>query len=883
LVPPLRCDDSNARKRDTPPPPNRLSRVFKVSIAIKATWGLGELDSLKLNQKVEGEQEKKDLFFSSRKSMWMPDEMHVSENGGNAFDAARLFTEDVQYGALFDFVVDSHGRGEGEEFSFGRDGDGDSESEGRVVVLGDDDGLATPTQARPGLFCEDGRWVEGGARLCGNGNNTREAVRPETGTDRQRINSSETNMGEGSDGNGRDNDRKGSYGNKRRADSFTKKTDNASTPTGKLSAAGPNDQHARRSWQNLSTLQQSNLDTNNLKAVPPNLLLQGRNASLPLSALTLSPYTGPKMAAPPLPLRATHSAPTKIMHMHTSARYKGNSLSGQKSMDSSCRQNCFCTSSTISSSASPSASASAPACACSEGESSCNYEFESTASTTPTPTSAPVATPVDPSLIPQSDGSTSSPGIDTPSLHSSTSLSHKKPIIVANAVNIPPTPVEKKFHSLRRRKSRDLHQARRAYLSMSMTMGDSPQQKHMHHTTTSTTNSSSTHSPTPSCAATSCSTGATTPNDSSLGFDEILSYNSPQPLSNIPRYTPSDLSPRPLSSRSDYSIKTPFSLSAEDLSSPYRNDPVTLARPHSMSSLSTPSTISEQQALHYSIRRSSAPTDTAMFFEQPGTRGLSIDYTPWIPNTLTQHSFELSMPSSTPAVKTETSESWWGETPKVDIRRLSMLQSQPSEEASASTVGRYNNGSSRHSPYGSLLYIHQPPSPAFDDEDSGIYPHSMASPIPSPPESPDFYFPSAMPTPEIGYPSTPSIGRNGSPPVTAAAAAAAALAASKPSKLKPSRPGSSSRRKASTGSMRSQAKSGAPSALCIPGETELAFVNYTPLDKTRILNGVAPSGSSKTKARREREAAEKRKRLTAAAAAAVEAAGGDASVLANVV
>jgi len=811
--------------------------------------------------------------------------MHVSENGGNAFDAVRLFNEDVQYGALFDFVVDSHGRGEGEEVSFGRDGDGDDESEGRIVVIGEDDGPATPTQARSVPFCEDGRWVEGGARLCGSDkDNSREAVTPETSTDRQRSSSSETNMGGGSDGNGKDNDRS-SCGNKHRADSITKKTGNTSTLTGKLSAAGPNDQHARRSWQNLSTstlnLQRSNADTNNLKAVPPNQLLQGRN--LPLSALAVSPYTGPKMAAPPLPLRATHSAPTKIMHMHTSARYKADSLSGQKSVNSvSYCQNCLCTSSTIFSSPSPSPSAPAPACACSEGESGCNYEFKSTASTTPTPTPASVATSADPSLIPESDGSTSTLGINTPSLHSSASLSHKKPIIVANAGNIPPTPVEKKFRSLRRRKSRDLHQARRAYLSMSMTMGDTPQQKHLHHTT-STTNSSATHSPTPPSTAATCSTTATTPNDNNLGFDEILSYTLPQPLSTIPRYAPSDISPRPLSSRSDYSIKTPFSLSAEDLSSPYNNDLVTLARPHSMSSLSTPSTISEQQALHYSVRRSSAPTDTAMFYEQPATRGLSIDYTPWVSNALTQHSFELSMPSDTPAVKTEPSESWWGETPKVDIRRLNMLQSQPNEEASAPTVGRYNSGSSRHSPYGSLLYIHQPPSPAFDDEDSGIYPHSMASPIPSPPESPDFYFPSAMPTPEIGYPSTPSIGRSGSPPVTAAVAAAAALAASKPSKLKSSRPGSSSRRKASTGSMRSQAKSGAPPALCMPGETELAFVNYTPLDKTRILNGVAPSGSSKTKARREREAAEKRKRLTAAAAAAVEAAGGDASVLANVV
>ncbi|CUS08868.1 unnamed protein product [Tuber aestivum] len=821
--------------------------------------------------------------------------MHVSENGGNDFDAVRLFTEDVQYDELFDFVLNSHGRRE--EVGFGRCGDGGNEFEGKIAMIGEGDG--PPTRTTSGPFYESGRWMEGGARLCGSGkDNTKGVIRPDTSTEGQRS-SSKSNMRGDDTSKSSNNVRKSSCSNKPRTDSITGRTVSTSTtPTAKPFAAGPNDQYARRSWQNSPALRlyaidglekPSNADTNN--AVQPNQLLQGQNPSLPLSTLTLpsSLHTPPKMAAPPLPLRATHSAPTKIMHMHTSALYKDNSLSGQKPMKPpSYRLNCLCASSTT---PSPSSSASARACACSEGDPGWDCELESTAPTTPTaslptPTSASVATPASPTLIPESNGSASTSGISTPTPHSSTSLSHRESIIGANAGVLPTDPVEKRFRSLRRRKSRDLHQARRAYLSMSMTtatrLGDAPQQLHPHHTT-NTTNSPSTHSPAPPSTATSCSTAATTPNDGGLGFDEILAYSSPQPLSNTPRYAPSDISQRPLSSRSDCSIKNPFSLSAENLSSPYSNDPVTLARPHSMSSLSTPSTINEQQALHYSIRRSSAPTDTAMFYEQPATRGLSIDYNPWIHNTLTQHSFELPMSSGAPTSKTETSESWWGETPKVDIRRLSMLQSQSNEEESASTVGRCNDSSSRHSPYGSLLYIHRPPSPTFDDEDSGIYPHSTESPIPSPPESPDFYFPSAMPTPEIGYPSTPSIGRSGSPPVTAAVAAAAALAASKPPKLKPSRPGPSSRRKASTGSIRSQVKSGAPPALCIPGDTEMAFVNYTPQDKTRILNGVAPSGSSKTKARREREATEKRRRLAAAAAAAVEAAGGDASVLANVV
>jgi hypothetical protein len=52
------------------------------------------------------------------------------------------------------------------------------------------------------------------------------------------------------------------------------------------------------------------------------------------------------------------------------------------------------------------------------------------------------------------------------------------------------------------------------------------------------------------------------------------------------------------------------------------------------------------------------------------------------------------------------------------------------------------------------------------------------------------------------------------------------------------------------------------------------FVNFTPHDSMKILTGVAPSGSSKTKARREKEAMEKTRRLSQAAVRAVQAAGG---------
>ncbi len=58
-------------------------------------------------------------------------------------------------------------------------------------------------------------------------------------------------------------------------------------------------------------------------------------------------------------------------------------------------------------------------------------------------------------------------------------------------------------------------------------------------------------------------------------------------------------------------------------------------------------------------------------------------------------------------------------------------------------------------------------------------------------------------------------------------------------------------------------------------QASMGFVNYTPSDSKRILTGVAPSGSSKTKARREQEANEKKRKLSLAVLRAVEEAGGD--------
>ena len=59
----------------------------------------------------------------------------------------------------------------------------------------------------------------------------------------------------------------------------------------------------------------------------------------------------------------------------------------------------------------------------------------------------------------------------------------------------------------------------------------------------------------------------------------------------------------------------------------------------------------------------------------------------------------------------------------------------------------------------------------------------------------------------------------------------------------------------------------------------VSFVNFTASDSQKILTGVAPSGSSKTKARREQEARDRRRKLSEAALTAVRSAGGDVEAL----
>ncbi|KAF2674720.1 hypothetical protein BT63DRAFT_420005 [Microthyrium microscopicum] len=83
------------------------------------------------------------------------------------------------------------------------------------------------------------------------------------------------------------------------------------------------------------------------------------------------------------------------------------------------------------------------------------------------------------------------------------------------------------------------------------------------------------------------------------------------------------------------------------------------------------------------------------------------------------------------------------------------------------------------------------------------------------------------------------------------------------------------RRNKSTSQLRRRSQ-GAPAKS--PRHASMGFVNFTPSDSAKILTGVAPSGSSKTKARREKEAADKRRKQLEVATKAVERAGGDVTM-----
>lgn len=156
-----------------------------------------------------------------------------------------------------------------------------------------------------------------------------------------------------------------------------------------------------------------------------------------------------------------------------------------------------------------------------------------------------------------------------------------------------------------------------------------------------------------------------------------------------------------------------------------------------------------------------------------------------------------------------------------------------------------------------------------------------ASPCPSPtrqppPPPPQQHLHGAFSTPNFSTPnltvrkSRQQVARKQSEPALSASAAAAA-ASSRARAHSHQRSGSAHARPAGGGHGHQRAKSSGGGG----SGGGIEFCNFTPMDKGRILSGVAPSGSSKTKARREKEAQERRRRLSEAALRAVERAGGD--------
>ncbi|EKG10319.1 hypothetical protein MPH_12600 [Macrophomina phaseolina MS6] len=189
----------------------------------------------------------------------------------------------------------------------------------------------------------------------------------------------------------------------------------------------------------------------------------------------------------------------------------------------------------------------------------------------------------------------------------------------------------------------------------------------------------------------------------------------------------------------------------------------------------------------------------------------------------------------------------------------------------------------------SMLDAHAPDA-SFSTSSPVVYPSQMYTSAPMPHTSSFNHQPSAPPThphpaaQHIHHQQTtpPSRSPTSSPPqnlghLPSSMPQHAFIARSRRDSSQPcpppsSRPRSHHRRKSS-----SHSSTTGPSVT--PRPASVGFVNYTPDDSRKILTGVAPSGSSKTKARREKEAAEKRRRLSQAAARAIIEAGGDLAAL----
>ncbi|KAI5359519.1 Putative developmental regulatory protein WetA [Septoria linicola] len=168
-----------------------------------------------------------------------------------------------------------------------------------------------------------------------------------------------------------------------------------------------------------------------------------------------------------------------------------------------------------------------------------------------------------------------------------------------------------------------------------------------------------------------------------------------------------------------------------------------------------------------------------------------------------------------------------------------------------------SNGNYTTIPGNALHYATLPPSI------SPYYVPSLPNGLPSIPTRPPNGLPSGTQQPINDLPITPCRQRG-----------------SQDRSRSPSHPATESRtRQSSTSRLRSQHRRTKSASTTPRHDKGGGFVNFTPGDAGKILSGVAPSGSSKTKARREKEAADKRRKLSQAAMQAVIEAGGDVESL----
>lgn len=222
--------------------------------------------------------------------------------------------------------------------------------------------------------------------------------------------------------------------------------------------------------------------------------------------------------------------------------------------------------------------------------------------------------------------------------------------------------------------------------------------------------------------------------------------------------------------------------------------------------------------------------------------------------------------SASPNASTHKAEAWWSSPGTSAMQPCASAYQQGMQNAGQHMIGLGLEGFSLDDAVGSLVggttdrcdVEHQ----AFDDivRSPGFDQTSF--------KSPQFFSP---PTFFPGTPMTPNTAFSGRQRTMSRASTPSPTPSPRHSRVRQSKHIRSQSQHYRRKSMSAKEASQRP--------VSVGFVNFTPDDSRKILTGVAPSGSSKTKARREKEAADKRRKLSEAAKRAIMQAGGDVEAL----